>query len=208
LQLDLTMNSLQEIGLKTKTDKATYHLYLDFYEKYIDKKSVKKFLEIGVQGGHSMKMWREWFEKETVVEGWDIKDCVPIPGVDIKKVDQLSISQMQSNITGVYDLILDDGGHTKKMMETSFGFLFPYSKMYIIEDLHAPWTGPGYVGKSELPTLELIENFNRNGFHSKYATAEQCDYINNNAELVDIYIRGDRKNPLSAAAIFINNANK
>jgi hypothetical protein len=202
------MNSLQEIGLKTKTDKATYHLYLDFYEKYIDRKYVQKFLEIGVQGGHSMKMWREWFEKKTVVEGWDIKDCDPIPGVDIKKVDQLSISQMQGNITGVYDLILDDGGHTKKMMETSFGFLFPYSKMYIIEDLHAPWTGPGYLGKSELPTLELIENFNRNGFHSKYATAEQCDYINNNAELVDIYIRGDKKNPLSAAAIFINNANK
>jgi len=204
----LTMNSLQEIGLKTKTDKATYHLYLDFYEKHIDRKSVKKFLEIGVQGGHSIKMWREWFEKETIVEGWDIKDCDAIQGADIKKVDQLSISQMQNNITGVYDLILDDGGHTKKMMEASFGFLFPYSKMYIIEDLHAPWTGPGYLDKDELPTLELIQNFKRIGFHSKYADARQCDYINNNAELVDIYIRGDRKNPLSAAAIFINNANK
>jgi hypothetical protein len=201
------MNSLQEIGLKSKTDKATYHLYLDFYEKYIEKDSVKRFLEIGVQGGHSMKMWREWFNEKTIVEGWDIKECAAIDGVDIKKVDQLSIDQMQSNITGVYDLILDDGGHTKKMMETSFGFLFPYSKMYIIEDLHAPWTGPGYLGKDEIPTLEMIQNFKRIGFHSKYADARQCDYINDNAELLDIYIRGDRKNPLSAAAIFINKAN-
>jgi hypothetical protein len=205
------MNSLQEIGLKTKTDKATYHLYLDFYEKHIKKESVKKFLEIGVQGGHSMKMWREWFSKDTVVEGWDILDCTPIDGVDIRKVDQLNIDQMKRNITGNYDLILDDGGHTKKMIETSFGFLFPYSKMYIIEDLHAPWTpwtGPGYLEKNELPTLELIQNFKRIGFHSKYANARQCDYINENAELVDIYIRGDKKKPLSAAAIFINKANK
>ena len=154
-----------------------------------------------------MKMWREWFNKDTMVEGWDIKDCDPIPGVDIRKVDQLNIDQMKNNIFGIYDVILDDGGHTKKMMETSFGFLFPYSKMYIIEDLHAPWTRSGYVGKDELPTLELIKNFNRIGFHSKYADAKQCDYINENAELVDIFIRGDKKRPLSAAAIFINKSN-
>ena len=36
--------TLQDIGLKYSTDKATYHGYLDFYEKYIDKENVKRFL--------------------------------------------------------------------------------------------------------------------------------------------------------------------
>lgn len=201
--------SLHEIGLKYKTDKATYHLYLDFYEKYIQKDSIKRFLEIGVLHGCSMRMWREWFYNDTIVEGWDINKCDPIDGVDIKKVDQLNIDQMKNNITGIYDLILDDGLHTKKAMETSFGFLFPYCKMYIIEDLHAPWTGLIRVEENEIPTLEVIQNFSKKGFHSKYLDSKQSEYINKNAHLLDIFIRGDDKKPyLSASAIFINKANE
>lgn len=211
MQLALKMNSLQEIGLKHGTDKATYHQYLDFYEKYMDKNSIKKFLEIGIFGGASIKTWREWLNEDAIIEGWDINPFPIIENCDLRIVNQLKRDEMKKNITGIYDVILDDGGHMKDMMETSFAFLFPYCKMYVIEDLHAPWTTnvyPAYLKPSEIPTLDLIQSFKKNGWHSKYGSAKECDYINKNAELLDVFIRGDRKKPLSATAIFINKANK
>ncbi len=87
------MNSLHSIGEKYQTDKATYHMYLDFYEKYLNQDDIDRFLEIGVQAGNSMKMWREWLKSDCIVEGWDILECDPIPGVDIRTVDQLDRGQ-------------------------------------------------------------------------------------------------------------------
>jgi hypothetical protein len=115
-------------------------MYLDFYEKYLHKDDINRFLEIGVQAGNSMKMWREWLKPNCVVEGWDILKCDEIPGVDIRTVDQLDRIQVLENVSGIYDVILDDGGHTKEMIESSFAYLFSKSKIYIMEDLHAPWT--------------------------------------------------------------------
>jgi len=180
------MNSLHSIGEKYQTDKATYHMYLDFYEKYLNKDDVDRFLEIGVQAGNSMKMWREWLKSDCIVEGWDILECDPIPGVDIRTVDQLDRGQTFKNISGMYDVILDDGGHTKE---------------------HAPWTGSHYLKQSEIPTLDLVLNFKNNGWNSSYGTSKEIDYINKNAELLDVFIRGEKESPLSAAAIFINKAN-
>jgi hypothetical protein len=79
---------LHELGLKYKTDKATYHNFLKFYEKHINKALVKKFLEIGVYKGASLKMWREYFDEATVIEGWDINACDSVNGCSIKIVDQ------------------------------------------------------------------------------------------------------------------------
>jgi len=201
------MSSLQNIGYKYQTDKATYHMYLDFYEKYLHKDDINRFLEIGVQAGNSMKMWREWLKPNCVVEGWDILKCDEIPGVDIRTVDQLDRVQVLENVSGVYDVILDDGGHTKEMIESSFAYLFSTSKIYIMEDLHAPWTGSHYLKKSEIPTLEMLLNFKDKGWNSPYGNSEEIDYINKNAELLDIFVRGENQSPLSAAAIFINKAN-
>jgi hypothetical protein len=201
------MNSLHSIGEKYQTDKATYHMYLDFYEKYLNKDDVDRFLEIGVQAGNSMKMWREWLKSDCIVEGWDILECDPISGVDIRTVDQLDREQTFKNISGMYDVILDDGGHTKEMIESSFAYLFYVSKIYIMEDLHAPWTGSHYLKQSEIPTLDLVLNFKNNGWNSSYGTSKEIDYINKNAELLDVFIRGEKESPLSAAAIFINKAN-
>lgn len=200
------MNSLQDIGLKYGTDKATYHMYLDFYEKHIDPLKVDRFLEIGVQGGFSIRTWREWFPDTTVIEGWDINPSDPIEGCDLRIVDQLSKEQMAKNITGTYDIILDDGGHTAEMIQTSFSYLFRYSKMYIIEDLHAPWCGAHFMSDSDINTLDMLEDFATKGWTSQYATDEEREYINKNAEIIEFFVRGDRSSPLSASCVVRNNA--
>ena len=196
--------SLQEIGLKYNTDKATYHKYLDFYEKYIDKNNVKRFLEIGIQAGYSIKTWREWFNKDTIVEGWDIIKFDLVDNCDLRIVDQTNKEQMQNNITGLYDVILDDGGHTTEMIEKSFSLLFKHTKMYIIEDLHAPWCGKEFIINDDGPTINLIDKLSINGWKSKYATKEEQDYINKNAKVLEVFYRGDRFKPLSMSCIIIN----
>lgn len=195
---------LQEIGTKHKTDKATYHKYLDFYEDNLKKESIKRFLEIGVWKSESLKTWREWFDNEVVIEGWDINPCPIVEGCDFKIVDQRNRKDMQKNITGLYDLILDDGAHTAETVQTSFSFLFPYTKIYIIEDLHAPWCGSEYLSPGDTNTINILDNFSIDGWNSKYALKEEKEYVTKNAEIVDIFYRGERNAPLSMSAIIRN----
>jgi len=196
--------NLHEIGLKHGTDKSTYHEYMNFYEKHINKEEIERFLEIGILRAESIKTWREWFSSKTIVEGWDISPFPPVVGCDLRYVNQLNEKQMLENVTGTYDIILDDGGHTAKMMQTSISVLFPYTKTYIIEDLHAPWCGEGYVKPGDINTLDLLEKFSVDGWNSPYSTDEQKEYIDKNMEIVEIFVRGERSSPLSATAIMRN----
>lgn len=180
---------------------------MDFYEKHIDKNKVSRFLEIGVQDGRSIRAWRSWFPEQTIVEGWDIVAPPIIFGCDLRVVDQLDTEQMRRNITGMYDIILDDGGHTARMMQTSFSFLFPHCKRYIIEDLHAPWCGAEFMESGDINTLDILESLNSSGWNSPYSTAKQSEYINEYARVVEIFVRGDRSRPLSATAIIENRRN-
>jgi len=197
--------NLNSIGLKHGTDKATYHFYLDFYEKHIDKSKVNRFLEIGISSGQSIRTWREWFNSDTIVEAWDIVPPQPIPGCDLRIVNQNHKEAILRNITGLYDVILDDGAHTTQSIETSFSTLFKHCKMYIIEDLHAPWVNwNGYINEGDMPTIKLLDKIEKHGWLSKYATDEEKEYINKNAQIVEVYWRGDRSKPESMSAIVAN----
>lgn len=200
----MTNLSLHEIGMKYGTDKATFHKYMDFYESHIDRTSIKRFLEIGVLEGNSLKTWKEWFGPECHVEGWDISDPIHVPGCYVKQLDQTSRPQLLSNTWETWDLVLDDGGHTAEQMQTTFSTLFPHTKTYIIEDLHAPWVHPMYIKLLDTNTIDLVENLS--SWESRYSTEEEAAYIRENAELVDIYIQGTRDKPISMTAIIRNRA--
>jgi len=196
---------LHQLGVKHMTDKSTYHEYMDFYEMELPRDGVRRFLEIGVQGGNSLRAWREWFSDTCVIEGWDINHCDEIDGCDIRLVDQTDRQQMVKNISGRYDIILDDGAHMPKAIETSFSVLFPFCTYYVIEDLHAWWIG--HREGEQWPTIELLQKIEVDGWQSPYATADEKEYISKNAELTSIFYRGDFDNPLSMTAIIMNKQN-
>jgi hypothetical protein len=202
---------LHDIAIKYENlyigDKAGYHQYMDFYEKHLNPKNISRFLEIGIAYGASIRTWREWLPTTCIVEGWDINVSQPIENCDLRIVDQLNIESMLNNVTGIYDVILDDGGHTAQMMQTSFATLFSTTRLYIIEDLQAPWCGNHYMNVGDINTLDMLENFSKDGWTSQYCTEEQRNYINANAEIIDIFIRGNRNNPLSATCIIKNKLN-
>lgn len=201
------INSLHQIGLKYNTDKSWDHGYMDFYEKNINRENIKRFLEIGIYRGESIRTWKEWFPDETIIEGWDIENIPEISGCHLKNVNQIDRLAMQNNITGVYDLIIDDGAHTAESIQTSFSFLFPYTKMYIVEDLHAAWWGEAYKKIDDISSMDLLTNLQKNKvWNSKYSFPQEKEYIESNAEVLDIFWRGSPENisSFSISCILIN----
>ncbi len=137
------MASLNEIGLKHTTDKASStHGYLDTYEKYLGGWQDKEFtlLEIGVAAGNSLRMWREYFTKARVYGIDNNPDCVGYgEGIFIgSQTDDVFLDSVLGKI-GIPDIIIDDGSHYAPNTIATFKKLFPnISKngYYIIEDTH------------------------------------------------------------------------
>lgn len=143
--------TLQEIGMKYGTDKATHHKYCDFYEEHFpDRTFSGRLLEIGVMDGASLKMWAEYYPDASIV-GVDIDDkrhLLPeMPSnVTIVTADATSHKQMQP--LGKFDIIVDDGSHMASDQLMSFCWLYfnqlDADGLYVIEDLHT--TLPDHPG--------------------------------------------------------------
>lgn len=188
---NMNKKTLHEIGLKFNTDKSWDHGYMNFYEQHINPSNVNRFLEIGIYRGESIKTWREWFPQKTIIEGWDIQNIPNVEGCDLRNVNQINRDEMKNNITGLYDVILDDGAHTAESIQTSFSFLFPYTKMYIIEDLHAAWWGEAYKKVDDVSSIDLLNELKDNKtWNSKYSLKNEKEYIEKNAEVFDIFWKG------------------
>jgi cephalosporin hydroxylase len=99
------------------TDKERAHKYCSgFYDaefiKYKDKPI--KLLEIGIDGGGSIKMWKDYFPQATIY-------CTDINGNSLRSVEDLGViaicadaynADFAKNFTD-FDIIIDDGPHTE-----------------------------------------------------------------------------------------------
>jgi len=125
--------TLHEWGLFHKTDKATAHNYLHFYEARIGKP--KSILEFGVRDGASLKMWRDAFPTAMVM-GFDINPPIAINGVITLQVDCTEAMPGDQE----YDLIIDDASHITvdqiKTFNNWWAAVVP-GGYYILEDIHA-----------------------------------------------------------------------
>lgn len=204
--------TLHDIGLEKGTDKSTYHGYFKFYESYLDKYKINSLLEIGVLEGASLQTWRDWLPQESHIEGWDINKPIRVNGCTIKQVDQNNKEQLENASSMLYDVIIDDGSHSKLSIETSFGVMFKHSKIYIIEDLHAHFFNDiFYIKPDEEPTINILRRIYQgiSDWYSEYNSQEEIDYINQNIEIVDIFFEGDLTSPrhCSISCIMINKEN-
>ncbi len=193
---------LTNLADKYGTDKgSTGHRFTEVYEYffYPMKDKAKKILEIGVEKGASLKMFREYFPN-AVIYGIDIADSSSLNSDSIKTfiADQSSRKQLSDFIAkygGNFDVILDDGGHLMNLQQVSFGFLFKFVRAegyYVIEDVHTSLR-PGNWGvemDGRNSTIFMIDNFIRNGgIYSKYMTPQELIYLNNNIEYSNLLSR-------------------
>ena len=139
------MNDLLELGKQYKSTKdwaGFLEIYSDYFKDYKDKEI--NILEIGIDKGESLKIWRKYFTRAKIC-GIDIIDIkFQIEGVDLIKAnqtDEKTLKEICDKYKG-FDIIIDDGGHHSKQIVISLNFLFDYLKddgLYIIEDLQTSY---------------------------------------------------------------------
>ena len=119
--------------------------YFDIYERHLarfrDRAPV--MLEIGVLGGGSLQMWKEYFGPGAKIVGLDINPkCKKYEGDGIEVVigsqeDDAVLDSLLERFE--FDIVLDDGSHQMEHMNASFAHLYnaisPHG-VYLLEDLH------------------------------------------------------------------------
>jgi trans-aconitate methyltransferase len=143
---------LYDIGTRHGTDKAGQRQLLHAYEEYFEPIRAMElvFLEIGVLGGASLRMWREYFPRAQIF-GIDVN-----PEAEAHADDRITVligSQSDARFldtalerTGRPDIVLDDGSHYARDQTTTLLHLWRHVKpggIYVVEDLHTSYM-PGY----------------------------------------------------------------
>lgn len=131
-----------------------WHHYIPLYDRYLNRYrgTGVRMLEIGVNKGGSLQMWRRYLGDDAVIFGVDIdKDCAALNGLSGQvrigsQADPDFLRGVVEEMGGV-DVVLDDGSHRMAHIETSLYTLFPMLEIYgiyLIEDLHAAyWSNMG-----------------------------------------------------------------
>ena len=184
--------SLSALCDANPTDKCSHHHnYVELYETFFAPKrhEVTRLLEIGVQKGHSMRLWEDYFPTARIF-GVDIVDSSQHDTGRITTfiADQASREQLGEFLLAHgsrFDIIIDDGGHRMDQQQISFGVLFPHLRsggLYVIEDVHTsfPELRPGYGvdhgGANS--TYSMIDRFNRKReFTSQYLSDAELEYL-------------------------------
>lgn len=123
--------------------------YFGIYERYLGeyRRTAFKMLEIGVSGGGSLDMWREYFGPEATIYGVDINpECARLdtPHTPVRVGSQANPEFLRKVVEemGGLDIALDDGSHRASHQRKSFEVLFPLLNdggLYIIEDTHTSY---------------------------------------------------------------------
>lgn len=161
------MSILDELGIKYGTDKSSLsHNYCDKYDKVLpfNRNETLAIMEIGVQGGNSIKMWEEYFYKSNII-GIDIlPECKKLETDRIKieigsQYDGEFLTEVGKKY-GNFNMILDDGSHQNEHVIFSFEMLFPYIEpggVYIVEDVCTSYWE--YYGGGLLKYGSMMEYF-------------------------------------------------
>lgn len=170
--------------------------YFPVYEKHFARYRHKKvrILEIGVENGGSLLMWKNYFGAGAEVVGIDVNPkCKEFETEKIKVYigDQSNIKFLTDFIRDedYFDIIIDDGGHHSHQQITSFKFLY-YSVLsptgiYLVEDCGTSyWTEYGGGFKNPESFIEyskgLVDEINEHGIITPFAkiTASISFYMN------------------------------
>lgn len=128
------------LDLSLGTDKELRHRYADVYEELLSqfREEPITLVEIGVQGGWSMRVWREYFEYAELI-GVDIRcqfDGVP-DGWSFRLANATNHDSLLGAIgSESIDVVIDDGSHrVEDQIATAESLMHLTKSLYIIEDI-------------------------------------------------------------------------
>ncbi len=148
---------LCRIAFNHGTDKGTNgHFYTAKYHELLKDKreSMQKVMEIGIDRGWSLLMWREYFPNATIY-GVDIdyNRLINEPRIKSKRCDQSdvrSLFELAGWAGDDFGLIVDDGSHVPEhqiLTARALGNLLAPDGVYVIEDVgHPDLVAPAFPG--------------------------------------------------------------
>lgn len=120
--------------------------YFDIYERHFERFRGKSpvMVEIGVMGGGSLAMWKEYLGPGCKIVGIDINpECKAHEARDIEVV--IGSQDDAALVDGIFsrypqvDIVLDDGSHKMRHMIATFEMMYPRlarNGVYLVEDTH------------------------------------------------------------------------
>lgn len=135
-----------------------WHHYIPLYDYHFSRfrNSQVRLLEIGVSGGGSLAMWRQYFGDKATIFGIDINPkCLQyndsVASVRIGSQDDSEFLAGVVREMGGVDIVIDDGSHVMNHVRKSFDTLYPLMSeggVYLVEDLHtAYWKAYSGAGR-------------------------------------------------------------
>lgn len=153
-----------------------FDIYTKHFAKFIGHSPI--VIEIGVGGGGSLKMWREYFGEGARIYGLDINEKALAYAQDSIEVvigDQANVGDLLRllDVSGPPHIIIDDGGHHAHQQNIAFEVLFPElvdGGVYLIEDTHTSYWeefGGGYLRNGTIVerAKDLIDDLH--GWHQR-----------------------------------------
>jgi hypothetical protein len=123
--------------------------YFDIYDRHLGRFRGQEvnLVEIGIYGGGSLGLWREYLGADADICGVDINpDCKRFEdeGVEVAIGDQADRSFWSGFIREhpAIDIVIDDGGHLPEQQAVTLECLLPAIRpggVYVCEDIHGPF---------------------------------------------------------------------
>jgi hypothetical protein len=218
--------TLNEIGLKHGTDKATYHSYLEFYESILNPIKAKIFnmLELGIYHGDSLRMWAEWLPDANIY-GVDINLSQIQGNVGRCNIEPMNLSdprnlsyylEQKKYHKIIFDLIVDDASHHCDHQISAFKVAWNYLNdggVYIVEDVNTsfPSYGKLYGGDgvtSPFINKETFFDFMESEYFKSLNVASFAFWHNENNPSDDSWTVAITKTPLKIKSTRFNYASK
>jgi len=189
------------MSLRSKFNKLTkrchkFEHYFPLYEKHFQKYVGKspKILEIGVFGGGSLELWKEYFGPGTKVVGVDINPhCKQYEDKDIEIIigDQSDPTLWKHLSKNEFDIVIDDGSHVCSHQISTLQMAYKCIKQegtYWCEDVHTSYWEKfeGGLGRttSFIEYTKLIIDV-VNEHHSRLIRRPGKKYIDNPGPKID-----------------------
>ena len=161
--------------------------YFELYDRHFSPFRARAIsvLEIGVESGGSLELWRSYFGASAKIVGVDINPkckAFESPNTFVRIGSQGDLAFLQSIAAefGPFDIIIEDGSHDFGHQILTFRTLFPHIKaegLYCCEDLCTSYWEPEFGGGVRKPGTgveffkELIDE--QNAWFARQGVAEE-----------------------------------
>jgi hypothetical protein len=163
-----------------------FFIYDRIFERFLKNNLPITMLEIGVQNGGSLEIWKKYLPQGSIIHGVDINEkCKQLmfsESIFFHLGSATDINFMEKTFGDIqFDVIIDDGSHICKDVIKTFKYLFPKMRnggCYIVEDMHTSYWikfGGGICNKKS--SIEYFKNLVDYGLYKDYIEYSFFDKI-------------------------------